>query len=206
MISTWLSPSSVCAGGSRPPRAGRAGRARSASPSCRSRSAPRSGSDAAPVVRRTRRRRPRRCRRRRADPYGLQDLVAHRLEPCLGGLHLLAAREERDEQTALSVEHHRPGDPLRDARRPVGRPLLVESAELLAVAALERGYACVHDRLLDRQPSMRRDRSASSRRPSEGLGTSRPVGEEPPGTITDGTGMVNEGRARRTTLTRGGLA
>ncbi len=45
-----------------------------------------------------------------------------------------------------------------------------------------------------------------SPRPPERLGTSRPVGEESQGTITDGSDMVNEGLQRRTILTRGGLA
>jgi|RhiMethySRZTD1v2_1073278.scaffolds.fasta_scaffold125668_4 hypothetical protein len=47
---------------------------------------------------------------------------------------------------------------------------------------------------------------ALHRRPPERLGTSRPAGEESPGTITDGSDMVNEGLERRTALTRGGKA
>ena len=59
--------------------------------------------------------------RRPAAPDLLGNLVAHRLEPLLGGVDGLAAVEERDEQPLavdVSTEHHRPLQPGRHVQRP----------------------------------------------------------------------------------------
>ena len=171
---------------------------------------------------RTRPSRPRTCRRRhagRGSPAGPRH-PSTRTRASAASI-CLAAVEERDEQAPVSLEHHR-------ALEPVGKP----GGALCHALVVDGGGAPRRRRRrtslrvrtrstsLDRQPRDAPSAPASSTsggpggrltttlhlRPPERLGTSRPAGEEPRGTITDGSGMVNEGLERRTALTRGGKA